>query len=197
MIGKSLLVLAWFPLTLGLLLINLTILVHSSRLTREQLSAAPPDSTQAQLASAGVPQVLSANVIAADARALLLASFLERNKSPMAPYADYIVAQADKNEIDFRLLTAIAMCESNVGKRMPKRDEYNFAGIAVYTGQNQGKAFDSWEHAIEWVSRYIKERYYDRGITDLRQIGEIWAPPSKDRNHSWTRCVDGFQQSIF
>lgn len=196
MIGKSLLVLLWFPLTLSLLVLNLTLLSYSSRVTQEQLSALPPNEMQAQFASAGTSQILGATITAGDARTLLLSSFLEKNKSPMAPYANLIVSEADKNDIDFRLVPAIAMCESNLGKHMPKKNEYNFAGIAVYTGQIEGKAFDSWEHAIEWVSSYIKSRYYDRGLVTLQDIGAVWAPPSVAKGHSWANCVGEFQSSI-
>ena len=35
---------------------------------------------------------------------------------------------------DFRLLPAIAMCESNLGKRVPLKAGFNPFGIAVYTG---------------------------------------------------------------
>lgn len=114
----------------------------------------------------------------------------------MAPYANLIVQEADKNEIDFRLVPAIAMCESNLGKYMPKKNEYNFAGIAVYTGQIEGKAFDSWEHAIEWVSSYIKTRYHDRGLVTLQDMGAVWAPPSVANGHSWATCVGEFKSSI-
>ena len=114
----------------------------------------------------------------------------------MAPFSGLIVREADAKGIDFRLVVAIAMCESNLGKKMPKKDEFNAWGIAVYTGQNQGKAFDSWPHAISWVSQYIKTKYYDRGITDLKSIGAIWAPPSVENGDSWSSCVDTFQTSI-
>ena len=114
----------------------------------------------------------------------------------MAPYADTIIAEADRFGIDFRLVPAIAMCESNAGKHMPKKDEYNAFGIAVYTGQLQGKAFDSWPHSIAWVSQYIKVHYYDRGFKDLYDIGAIWAPPSVEKGYSWTNCVESFQNSI-
>lgn len=198
MIRKGLLVVLWFPVTICMLLVNLSLLAHTASANHEKLSATPMyDYQAAQLASPGTPQVLSAAVIAGDARTLLLQSFLERNKSPMAPYADVIVREADKNDIDFRLITAIAMCESNVGKRIPSRDSYNAWGIAVYTGAKSGKNFDDWEHAIAWVSRYIKERYFDQGITNLRGMAERWAPPSVTNGHSWANCVEEFQSSIF
>ncbi len=198
MTRKLLLVAAWFPLTLLLVLINLSMLVGYARSTSAgvRLNAVAPQDTAFQLAGASTSQVLSASIVSADARVYLVETFLKDHTSPMTPYAGLIVSEADRLGIDFRMIPAIAMCESNAGKHMPKKKEYNFAGVAVYTGQNQGKAFDSWEHAITWVSEYVKERYYDRGITSLIDIGAIWAPPSVANGNSWANCVESFQTDI-
>lgn len=195
---KLLLVAAWFPLTFVLVLINLSLLVGyaSAAPAGDRLSAVAPQDTAFQLAGAGTSQVLSASVISADARVYLVEAFLARHNSPMTPYANLIVTEADRFGLDFRLLPAIAMCESNAGKRMPLKKEYNFAGIAVYTGQNQGKAFDSWEHAIEWVSAYIYNKYYSKGITNLVDIQNYWAPPAASTGNSWANCVKSFQNDI-
>ncbi|MEK7544451.1 MAG: hypothetical protein AAB557_06350 [Patescibacteria group bacterium] len=194
---KFFLTVVWFPLTFVLLLLNLTLL-RSLYVTPSQIQASaslytPPRNITA---AAGTAQILGASVIAGDAREMLLEAFLNKHASPMTPYSGLIVREADAKGIDFRLVVSIAMCESNLGKKMPKKDEFNAWGIAVYTGQNQGKAFDSWPHAISWVSQYIKTKYYDRGITDLKSIGAIWAPPSVANGDSWSTCVDKFQTSI-
>lgn len=196
MIRKVLLTVLWFPLTFVLLILNLTLL-RALYLEGSHVQAADPQRPAKQItAAAGTAQILGASVIAGDARALLLESFLEQHGSPMTPFADLIVKESDANGLDFRLVVAIAMCESNLGKRMPKKDEFNAWGIAVYTGENNGKAFDSWPHAITWVSSYIKSKYHDRGITDLRDIGAIWAPPSVAKDYSWTNCVENFLGTI-
>jgi hypothetical protein len=197
MIRKSLLLFAWFPLTFLLLIVNLFMLTAYAKASQNaQLTANVPDPTLQLTAAGGTSQVLSASIEAGDSRVLLIESFLSKHKSPMAPFSDVIVAEADRFNIDFRLVPAIAMCESNAGKRMPKKDEFNAFGIAVYTGQLHGKAFDSWPHSISWVSQYIKEKYYDRGFTDLHDIGAIWAPPSVANGYSWTKCVQSFQDAI-
>lgn len=199
MIAKAVVVLLWFPFTLILLLVNLTLLqamVHKTHAPVATVVTPLPDSLFGITAAAGTSKVLGAQVVAGDARGLLLNGFLREYDSPMAPYANLIVHEADKNGIDFRLLVAIAMCESNLGKHMPSSDSYNAFGIAVYTGQQTGATFKNWPHSIEWVSRYIKESYYDKGITDLKAIGAIWAPPSVETGYSWTNCVSEFQKSI-
>lgn len=201
MVHKGLLLILWFPLTTILLIANLTLLAVIGRQvstdtltqTHELHSLTSPTRLTA---TANTGQVLGDEIIPGDARTLLIASFLSSHKSPMTAYAEEIVRQADAYGIDFRLVTAIAMCESNAGKFMPTSDSYNAWGIAVYTGKNTGKTFSNWSHGIEWVSRYIKEKFYDRGITDLREISKTWAPPSVENGYSWSNCVEGFIQSI-
>jgi hypothetical protein len=198
MLRKSLLALLWFPLTFILLIVNLTLLASSASWSHPALplsNAAPNENSVT--AAGGTSEVLSANVIAGDARTSLLESFFKKNNSPMTPYANLIVEQADTYGFDFRLVPAIAMCESNLGKRVPLKSGFNPFGIAVFTGSQSGKNFDSWQHAIEWVSEYIYTKYYSKGITSLHDMGEIWAPPSATNGGSWANCVGQFENSIF
>ncbi len=203
MIGKKILLpLTWFPIASILLFSNIFLLysLSSSRtgVADNSLFLSPlADRAVSSInASYQTSQVLGAKIVAADARTKLLEEFLKQHDSPLIPYASKIVEEADKNGIDFRLVVSIAMCESNLGKRMPP-NSYNAWGIAIYTGMQSGKVFNNWEHAIEWVSRYLKERYIDRGIYTLREIGAIYAPPSVEKGHSWSKCVETFQQSIY
>ncbi|HCR81423.1 hypothetical protein A2875_04180 [Candidatus Gottesmanbacteria bacterium RIFCSPHIGHO2_01_FULL_46_14] len=199
MVRKLLLVFLWFPVAVIFLGINLTILAASLNADPKvpPLSVVPTYSDDFQITtSRGTAQVLGATVTAADARALLLESFLRQHDSPMTPYADRIVAKADENGIDFRLVVAIAMCESNLGKRMPTRNSHNAWGISVYSGEQDGANFRDWTFAIDWVSKYIKEKYYDRGLVSLKDIGAVWAPPSVENGNSWMNCVESFQSSI-
>ena len=114
----------------------------------------------------------------------------------MTPYANLIVEQSDKYGFDFRLLPAIAMCESNLGKRVPLKAGFNPFGIAVYTGTHYGKNFDSWDHAIAWVSQYIYDKYYSQGLTTLLDMQQKWAPPAAENGNSWANCVQFFEDSI-
>ncbi|OGG23633.1 hypothetical protein A3A79_00285 [Candidatus Gottesmanbacteria bacterium RIFCSPLOWO2_01_FULL_43_11b] len=199
MIRKLLVISFWFPIVLVLLIINLGLLIDTvNRNSEEVVASVSSEQTHFQVASSanGTGMVLGTSVEGADARSILLETFLREHKSPMAPYANYIVEKSDENGIDFRLVVAIAMCESNAGKHMPKRNEFNAWGIGVYTGQLTGAGFDSWPHAIDWVTTYIRENYYDEGLIDLREIGAKWAPPSVENGYSWTNCVEEFQGSI-
>ncbi len=194
---KTLLALLWFPVSITFLVINLAML---AAMPRWQTPAIPLSAVPANevgfAATSGTPTVLAAEVIAGDARTVLLQKFLQENNSPLTPYADLLVKQADSKGFDFRLLPSIAMCESNLGKKVPLKSGFNPFGIAVYTGTNKGKNFDSWEQAITWVSDYIAQTYYSRGATSLTDIEKNWAPPSAQGSHTWSNCVQFFQESI-
>lgn len=196
MLRKMLIVFLWFPLTVSLLAINLISLnALSSKVQaqRQTLGALP---IRIASSSYGTEQVLGASIVAGDARALLLTQFLEQHDSPMAQFANYIVDRAEYYGIDYRLVPAIAMCESNVGKRIPSSDSYNAWGISVETGETSGAKFPNWLYAIDWVSRYLKEKYFARGITDLIDIGAIYAPPSVANGNSWANCVTHFMEQL-
>lgn len=205
---KFLLALVWFPsalLLLIMLLVNLSLL-HTAELAQYKKAQ---DSAQERVrlsiaASGGTAQVLGARVDAGDARSLVIQNFMRENfhgekksdTSPLLPYAETIVQKADEYGIDYRLVPAIATCESSLGKHVPDRSCHNAWGIAVYTGQIDGACFSNWPKAIDWVSNYISEKYYKNGISDLKTIGSIWAPPSVDTGYSWSSCVQSFMETM-
>lgn len=193
---KMLIPLVWFPLTVALLTINLVLLNRLHALSSEKTHAGVTYQSPISLSHVGTEQVLGATIEAGDARALLLSKFLSSHTSPLTEYAEYIINRADAYGIDFRLVPAIAMCESGVGKRIPSRDSHNAWGVAVMTGTTSGAKFPNWMYAIDWVSRYIKEKYMDRGMTTPLTMGPVWAPPSVEKGNSWANCVDYFMEEI-
>lgn len=194
MVQKLLLPLFWFPLTLVLLILNLSLLVSIAHKT--EVSKSPTNLAHIGVSTSGTEQVLGATIQAGDARSLLLYNFLSKNESPLAKFSDYIIDRAEQYHIDYRLVPAIAMCESTGGKRIPSKNSFNAWGISVETGQITGKNFDNWTHAIDWVSKYLHEKYFAKGITSLVDIGAIYAPPSVANGNSWANCVEFFMGEI-
>jgi len=194
---KTLKVLVWFQGTIILLLINLTVLSVLNT-SKTNTIASEFSTTTVALAQTSTGKVLGASIEGADARELLLKLFIQKFQptSPMLPHTDSFIQTADTYQLDFRLIPAIAMCESNLGTRIPSKNSFNAWGIAVYTGQQNGKVFNDWPHAIDWVGKYIREKYYNRSITELVEMGAIWAPPSVENENSWARCVEGFMDKI-
>lgn len=199
---RLLLVLIWMPTTF-LSLISSLLLLNSYGHVQDggQLFAAqaremlPRNGYQA---FAALPEVLGSFTTAIekqDARPEILRQFLHRNESPLESHADAIVSISDQEAIDFRLITAIAMCESNAGKKMPE-GSYNAWGYKIYTGQNSGAEFQGWEHAIQVMARYLATKYYSRGLTTPEEIGPIYAPPSVNTGNSWAKCVRSFMNEL-
>ncbi len=113
---------------------------------------------------------------AKDMRVLALQNILEKYGSPLAPYAAFYVETADKNDMDWRLLPAIAGLESSFGlHQMPgSHNSYGWGGGHIY--------FDSVEDGISIVLGALKTKYASRGATTVETIAPIysesptWAP---------------------
>lgn len=147
---------------------------------------------------AAIPQVLgifTTAVAKEDARPEILKSFLHKYDSPLASYADAIVTAADAKSIDYRLIPAIAMCESTLGRNMP-HGSYNAWGYAIYTGQDSGATFGSWTQGITVMADYLASQYYIKGLTTPEDIGPIYAPPSVNTGNSWSKCVRRFMDEL-
>ena len=129
---------------------------------------------------------ISAEIIAADAREQIIIQYLDRYNSPLVPYAGFIVQNADKYGIDFRLITAIAQQESNLCKKIPE-DSFNCWGWGIHSRGTL--RFDSYESGIETVSKGLKTQYIDKGYTNPNEIMSKYTPLS---NGSWADGVNKF-----
>lgn len=135
------------------------------------------------------PSVYGA-VEAKDARPEIIRGYLEYYKSPLVPHAEFIVETADKYELDFRLITAIAQQESNLCKIIPP-NTYNCWGWGIHSRGTLG--FESYEQGIETVSKGLKEEYINKGYLTPEQIMSKYTPMS---NGSWARGVNQFMSEM-
>jgi hypothetical protein len=115
----------------------------------------------------------SASVTEKDIRVKNLERYLSKHKSPLYPYARIIVSEAEQNGIDYRLIPAIAMVESTLCRTIPN-DSHNCWGWGVYGGKVT--RFTSYLHAIQTISRGIREKYYDKGRDTLEEIAPVYNP---------------------
>jgi hypothetical protein len=123
------------------------------------------------LQDAPVPSTMP-NVVQ-DNRAQILQSYLEKYNSPLAPYADTFIQEADNNHMDWKLVAAISGVESYFGRYIPG-GSYNGWGFGVY-GKNV-RMFTSWTDAIHTVTTALRTDYMDKwGAQDVYQIGHIYA----------------------
>jgi hypothetical protein len=195
---KLLLVSTIFPMVLLFLINNFTLLEHSriknQKLSENDLHASVLADNADIVRTKGTGGMISSTIEGDDGRVILLSQFMKN--TPLAPYANIIVREADRLNMDYRIIPAIGMCESNLGVHIPSSDSYNAWGIAVYTGTQSGAKFKNWEDAITWVSDYIHSKYIKNNVIDIKEIGAIYAPPSTETGHSWANCVEGFMRSI-
>lgn len=130
---------------------------------------------------------ISSAVEGSDARSMVVANFLERHNSPLEPYDYYgriLVEIADRYDLDYRLLPAIMMQESNLCKSIPP-DSYNCLGFGIHERGTLG--FENYEAGFDRAAREIKQRYVDIGLTTPEDIMKKYTPSS---NGSWAFSVN-------
>lgn len=185
------------PLALGISLFALVTLDIKKPASPNKIAAVGPSVYQKPKYGARVYASLPSKnpsvggiVEAGDARSEIVRQYLERYNSPLVPYADTLVAEADRNGLDFRLTTAIAQQESNLCKAYPEWT-YNCWGWGIHSEGTLG--FSSFNEAIATVSQGLKENYIDLGLTTPDEIMGKYTPLS---NGSWARGVNEFMAEM-
>lgn len=130
--------------------------------------------------------IFEATVVAKkDDRAEILNKFLKNQNSPMADDAKKLVKIADKYDIDWKLLPAIAGVESQYGRMVP------YGSYNPY-GWNNGKSyFGDWASASDHVASGIRSRYAPEGSITPYGIG-----PSYAENPLWAHLVSKYMYQI-
>ncbi|MBU1031771.1 glucosaminidase domain-containing protein [Patescibacteria group bacterium] len=128
-----------------------------------------------------------------DARAKIIENFFTDYKSPLAVYGNTFVAVADKYRLDYKLLPAISMQESNGGKKVVN-NSFNPFGYGIY-GSLVIK-FNSWEEAIERVGKALREDYLNQGLENPYQIMAKYTPPSLAKDGAWAKGVVAFMEEL-
>lgn len=129
-----------------------------------------------------------------DARDERIDEVFEKYKCPIQGYGETFVKEADKNNIPYWLVAAIAFQESSCGKNTPvvKGEEtYNLYGWGVW-GPHVFK-FESMEEGIATVSEYMSSKFISKGVTEPCEIMKTYTPPSKG---SWCEGVKFFRDEI-
>ncbi len=125
-----------------------------------------------------------------DIRVANLKYFFRKYNSVLYDKSEFIVKMADTYKLDYRLIPAIAMQESNVCKYIYE-GSHNCWGWGIYG--NKVTRFDSYEEAIETISRGLKLYYVDKGLTTAEAIMRKYTPPS---DGSWAFGVNTFLKMI-
>ena len=140
------------------------------------------------------PQVLAVisgpKITYNDARALIVERFLKKYRSPFIGHGDYIVQAADKYNIPYTIVPAIAQCESNLGKVIPVGSN-NAWGYGVY-GETVTR-FKDWKEGIDQVAKGLAKNYFSKGLDTPEKIMTKYTPSS---NGSWAKCVSQFTEEL-
>lgn len=152
---------------------------------------------QRETTAAGVPKEITMQLESADARIPLVHNFLSRYNSPIVKedpeFARFLVELADKNQMDFRLLPAIAMQESNLCKVVPE-GSHNCLGLGVHKRGTWG--FATYRDNFTAAAKILKENYIDKGLTTTELIESKYNPSSAQRDGSWASAVNQFMAEM-
>lgn len=89
------------------------------------------------------PTVITLN----EEHAAKIDAYMEKRNMPLAGFGAKMVAEAEKNDIDWRLLPAIAIRESTGGKFACGHNPFGWGSCKI--------KFDTWDDAIETVARNL------------------------------------------
>lgn len=106
-----------------------------------------------------------------DKKAEILSAYLGKFNSPLQYHSQDFIDAADKYQLDWKLVPAIAGVESTFGKNIP--GGFNGWGWGVYG--TQAIYFKSWKDGIFTVSEGLRKGYLDRGLTDPYTINKVYA----------------------
>lgn len=133
------------------------------------------------------PLLDESTLAAGDSRAAIITNFLDRYHSILTPHEEYgifFVALADKYDIDFRLIPAIAMQESGLCKAIPE-DSFNCLGLGVH--KRGTWKFTSYQENFDAAADILKRNYINQGLTTPELIMTKYTPSS---NGSWASSVN-------
>lgn len=187
---KPTLVVAWFGATLISLIFSLFFLIYLS--TDKIL----PSQNQNFLLYSALPtrnNQISQRIDFSDSRSILVRDFFKKYNSPLKDINAQFIEVADKYGLDFRLLPAIAMQESNGGKKVIK-DSHNPFGYGIYG--NLVIKFASWEEAVEKVGNALRRDYLSQGLNTPDKIMAKYTPPSLSSGGTWAKGVKSFMQEL-
>ncbi len=158
----------------------LTKTLFLSRINSVAYAALPPTNTNN----------FSASINELDGRVEKVRQFLQKYDSPLEPYAQDIVAAAEEYGLDYRLIPAIAMQESNLCRKIPTGSN-NCWGFGIYGGKVH--RFSDYKEGIYAVSKTLGTKYKDKGLVTPEQIMTMWTPSSKG---SWAFSVSHFMDKL-
>lgn len=126
---------------------------------------------------------ITENISADDARPLIIKKYLEKYKSPLAPYSDLIFQLSQDYGFEYYWIVAIAQQESNLCKKIPE-GSHNCWGYGIH--KRGTLSFNNYETSLKSYAEYLKREYFDKGLNTPELIMSKYCPSS---DGSWARGV--------
>jgi hypothetical protein len=135
--------------------------------------------------------------ISNDSRVDKLKSYLKAHNSPAVDAAEVFISEADKYNLDWKLVAAISGLESTFCQQIPT-GSYNCWGWGIPTGAQSGIGFSSYKDGISRVSEGLRNNYINRGFITIEQIGSIYAasPTWALRVRYFLKDIDAWQGNL-
>ena len=138
--------------------------------------------TVAYAALPSVQSITQEEIGQKDARIEMVRQFFAKYRSPLEPHAKDVVSHADAFGLDFRLIPAIAMQESNLCRKAPQGSN-NCWGFGIYGGKV--RHFVDYKEGIYEVTKTLATTYKKKGLVTPEEIMTRYTPGS---NGSWARA---------
>ncbi len=177
------------PILLFISIIYFLFLSYNSRLHHGLIS----QSANRGFAFAALPptgNVLGDSIISKDIRIETVRNFFAKHKSPLEPFASNVITDADKYGLDYRLLPAIAMQESNLCQKIIA-NSYNCWGFGIYG--KQVTKFGSYPEAIDTITKTLADNYVAGGLNSAEEIMKKYTPSNLG---GWARSVNYFMDYL-
>ncbi len=188
---KVVLSIAFFTITPLILTLSLIYLSYFSYIKNSKTHAfANIDQKVAFAAIPTAENLFDDQIVSQDSRVENLKLFFAEYNSPLEPYAQNFVNVSEKYGLDYRLLPAIAMQESNLCKKAPK-NSYNCWGFGIY-GKKVTK-FSSFDQAINSITKTLATQYKGNGLVTPEEIMSRYTPSN---NGAWARSVEHFMNLL-
>ena len=128
-----------------------------------------------------------------DVRVQKVHTYLVSKNSPLANHSEYIVEQADKNDIPWTLIVAISGKESSFGKAIQENSN-NAWGIMSWdsAGKSSIRMFNAWEDSIQFEAELLGKSFKKDMIAGIQRR----YCPSFECSTTWTDDIAGFSEAV-
>jgi beta-N-acetylglucosaminidase len=190
-----LLLVSFFTLTPCILIVSIILFAfHSYSLNKNNhfltLSTKLSNTTITYAALPSEETQFSGVVQTSDARVERLKTFFRLYGSVLEQHAEDFITAADKYNIDYRLLPAIAMQES-LGCKREIPNTFNCWGWGIYTKHTT--SFQSYPEAIDTISKLLAKNYINKGYDNLEEIQKLYNPSN---TNNWSGNINYFINQI-